>query len=192
MTRRRNFNPHSYYHVIMRGNNREAIFKSHEDMVELMRALLHVYDRYPFTVLAYCFMSNHYHILIKPTKDQLSKIMALINRRYSDSYSKRYNHVGRIYQKRYFAKEVRSRKGLLVVSSYIHRNPIDTKKPMVDRLETYPYSSYPFYFHEIKESPRFLDRNLLKDLLPPPMEKTNQAYCQYCLESRELVEEDIK
>ena len=108
MTRRRNFNPHSYYHVIMRGNNREAIFKSHEDMVELMRALLHVHDRYPFTVLAYCFMSNHYHILIKPTKDPLSKIMALINRRYSDSYSKRYNHVGRIYQKRYFAKEVRS------------------------------------------------------------------------------------
>lgn len=192
MTRRRQFNPHSYYHVIMRGNNREAIFRSHEDMMELMRALLYVHSRYPFTVLAYCFMTNHYHMLIKPTKDPLSKIMALINRRYSDSYSKRYNHVGRIYQKRYFAKEVNSRKGLLAVSSYIHRNPIDTKKPMVERLELYPYSSYPFYYYKIKDPPPFLNRNFLKNLLPYPMEKTNQAYCQYCLASRHQVEEDVK
>ena len=191
MTRKRQFNPHSYYHVIMRGNNRQPIFSTQEDMFELLRAFQHVHNNYPFTILAYCFMTNHYHILIKPTKDPLSKIMSLINKRYSDYYAKRYHHIGRIYQKRYFAKEVDSRTGLLAVSSYIHRNPIDTKKPMVDQLEWYPYSSYPFYFNETKIPPPFLEREILKELLPPPMEKTNLAYCQYCIEYRQQVEEDL-
>ena len=190
MTRKREFNPNVYYHVIMRGNNRQNIFGTKEDMFELLRAFQHVHIKYPFTILAYCFMTNHYHILIKPLRDPLAKIMALINKRFSTSYSKRYHHIGRIYQKRYFAKEVDSRLGLLVVSSYIHRNPIDTKVPMVKRLEFYPYSSFPLYVDESIAAPSFLNRELLKECLPPPYEKTNQSYCQYCLTYRHLVEED--
>lgn len=180
MTRRRNLNPESYYHVTMRGNNRQPIFGSHRDMEELMRIFQHAHDRYPFHLLAYCFMTNHYHILIKTESASLSKIMALINRRYTASYSKRYNHVGRIYQRRYFAKEVKSYPGLLAVSKYIHRNPIDTKEPIVQRIEWYPYSSYPYYFEESKKSPRFLKTQILKEFLPNPYEKTNQAYCNFC------------
>lgn len=109
MTRKRVFNPHAYYHVIIRGNNRQPIFRTKEDMFELKRAFLHVHADYPFKLLAYCFMTNYYHILIKAERDPLHKIMGLINRRYSASYAKRYGHIGRIYQKRYFAKEVDSR-----------------------------------------------------------------------------------
>ena len=183
MTKRRHLNPKSYYHVIMRGNNRQPIFKTERDMFEILRAFGYVYDKYPFTILAYCFMTNHYHILIKPDRetDSLSKIMGLINRRYSHSFAKRYNYVGRLYQKRYLAKEVRSRQGLLAVSRYIHRNPINTKQPLVEQLELYPYSSYPFYFDETQPPPIFLNRDFLKKLLPPNFEKTNEAYCKYCM-----------
>lgn len=168
----------------MRGNNRESIFNTKEDMLELMRAFHHVYNNYPFRILAYCFMTNHYHILIKTEETSLSKIMALINKRYSTSYSKRYNHIGRIYQNRFFAKEIRSRKGLLDVSSYIHRNPIETKIPIVDHLELYPYSSFLYYWDENKNPPPFLKRDLLNKLLPVPYEQTNIDYCQYCLDHK--------
>ena len=100
-------------------------------------------------------MTKQYHILIKSTKDPLGKIMSLIYKRYSDYYAKRYNHIGRIYQKRYFAKEVDSRTGILAVSSYIHRNPIDSGLPLGAHLKRYPYSSYPFYFDETT-APRHL------------------------------------
>ncbi|MGM0899463.1 MAG: transposase [Bacillota bacterium] len=190
MTRRRNFNPDSYYHVIMRGNNRQSIFNTKEDMLELKRAFLHVHQHYPFTILAWCFMSNHYHILIKPEQDSLSKIMSLVNRRYSHSYSKRYGHLGRIYQKRYFAKEVASPYGLLVVSSYIHRNPIQTSTPIVKRLAHYPYSSFPYYWNEDLPAPPFLDRSILSTLMPEPFAQTNAAYCLYCLKYKQQVEED--
>ncbi|AQQ54088.1 transposase [Planococcus lenghuensis] len=190
MTRKRTFHPSSYYHVIMRGNNRQPIFSSKEDMFELRRAFLHVYHRYPFQMLAFCFMTNHYHLLIKTDGAPLHKIMALVNRRYSDSFSKRYSHIGRIYQKRYFAREVNSRFGLLQVSSYIHRNPIETKVPMVERLEDYPYSSFPSYWSEEKPALPFLNLELLQTLVPAPFEKTNIGYCKYCLTHRQKVEED--
>ncbi|SEM85439.1 REP element-mobilizing transposase RayT [Paenisporosarcina quisquiliarum] len=180
MTRKRNLNPDSYCHVIMRGNNRLPIFGAHRDMLELMRIFEYAHDQYPFHLLAYCFMTNHYHLLMKTESESLSKIMAHINRRYTSSYSKRYNHVGRIYQSRYFAKEVKSYSGLLAVSIYIHRNPINTKQPLVNRLEWYPYSSYPFYFEESKNAPKFLKRDVLKEYLPHPLEKTNAKYCEFC------------
>lgn len=190
MTRRREFNPNSYYHVILRGNNRQPVFGTKEDMYELKRVFIEVHSQYPFTILAWCFMTNHYHILIKPIRDPLAKIMSLVNRRYSLSYAKRHSHIGRIYQKRYFAKEVDSRLGLLTVSSYIHRNPIQTKKPMVEKLEHYPYSSFPLYWDESLPAPAILDRELLRELLPAPFEKNNTAYCMYCLTYAQNAEED--
>ncbi|MEK3952600.1 MULTISPECIES: transposase [Psychrobacillus] len=180
MTRRRNLNPDSYYHVVMRGNNRQPIFGTHRDMLELMRIFERVHDQYAFHLLAYCFMTNHYHLLIKTESASLSKIMGLINRRYTYFYSKRYDHVGRIYERRYFAKEVKSYPGLLAVSKYIHRNPINTKEPLVGRIEWYPYSSYPYYFNESKKPPRYLQTHILKEYLPSPYKNTNQAYCDFC------------
>ncbi|MFD1861978.1 transposase [Planococcus chinensis] len=135
-------------------------------------------------------MTNHYHLLIKAERDPLHKIMSLVNRHYSASYAKRYLHIWRIYQKRYFAKEVDSRLGLLTVSSYIHRNPIQTKVPMVKRLEAYPYSSFPLYWDDGQAAPAFLDRETLRELLPEPFEKNNMAYCMYCLTNAQNAEED--
>ena len=178
--RKRNWRPNAYYHVVMRGNNRHNIFQTVEDQAQIMRAIEYTNAKYPFTVLAYCIMTNHYHLLIRSDTD-LSKIMAYINRRYSDYYAKRYNHVGRIYEKRYYSSLVDGPEALLTVSAYIHRNPIDTAIPMVTKLEDYPYSSYPYYQNPTKTPPRFLNTTLLASLLPNPYAKTNAAYCHYCL-----------
>ena len=97
--RKRNWHPHAYYHVSMRGNNRQNIFQSEEDVQELMRVLEYCAGKDCFTMLAFCIMSNHYHLLIRSEYVDLAKVMARINRRYSDYYAKRYSHVGRIYKK---------------------------------------------------------------------------------------------
>lgn len=60
-------------------------------------------------------------------------------------------------QKRYFAKEGDSRLGLHTVSSYIHRKPIYTKVPMVERLEDYPYSSFLPHWDDSFPAPPFFD-----------------------------------
>ncbi|GKV66219.1 hypothetical protein NCCP2331_23720 [Sporosarcina sp. NCCP-2331] len=120
--------------------------------------------------------------------EDLAKIMWLINRKYSDYYAKRYRHVGQIYQGRYYSKEADTPQAMLAVSRYIHRNPIETKTPMVKQLNMYPFSSFPYYCSsEIPDS--YLDTEALPRYLPPPMEKTKEAYAAYCLmELEEIME----
>ena len=188
--RKRNWQPNAYYHIVMRGNNRQNIFSTEEDMFHLMRCIGHAYEQYRFTLVAFCIMTNHYHLLIR-SEDDLSKIMRQINRRYSDYYSKRYRHVGRIYQSRYFSKEVDTPQAMLAVSRYIHRNPIETKISMVERLADYPFSSFTSYDSPDKVLYLYIDTEQLPRYLPPPFPKTIEAYVEYCLmETDELL--DIK
>lgn len=190
MTRRkREWYPDAYFHVVMRGNNRENIFQTDEDQRQFLFALDFTYQRYPFTILAYCVMTNHYHLLIRSQQVELGKVMARINRRYSDYYSKRYHHVGRIYEKRYFSKQAHSPQDILAISSYIHRNPIDTKIPMVENLADYPHSSFVYYDNENRTTPRFLNTRIVAALLPNPLKKTNAVYCAYCLRHKQIVED---
>lgn len=172
----------------MRGNNREAIFRTDEDKLNLMRAFEYAYDKYPFSMVAYCIMSNHYHLLIQ-SEVHLGSVMARINRRYSDYYAKRYDHVGRIYEKRYFSKFANGPRAILDISSYIHRNPIDTKIPLVRSLEDYRFSSFPYYADPNQKPPRFLNTKLVPTFLPKPFETTNHAYHLYCLAYKQNIEE---
>ncbi|MFC4354222.1 transposase [Chryseomicrobium palamuruense] len=188
--RRREFNPNSFYHCILRGNNRRYIFETPRDMRELMRAFDYTYDLVPFRMLAFCFMTNHYHVLIRAEAGDISKIMRLVNRRYSDVYRHSRGHVGRIYQRRYWAKEVPSILDLLHTSGYIHRNPIETSVPMVTQLEDYPYSSFPYYAETRNDPPRFLDVDLLPKMMPFPYPHTRLGYCQFVLQNRFLADED--
>ncbi|WP_392454548.1 transposase [Chryseomicrobium aureum] len=179
--KKRAFQPNHFYHCIMRGNNRHNVYPTDLDMLELTRSFELAHERYPFQIVAYCFMSNHYHILIREEHGNLSKIMALVNKRYSDHYRKRYDFIGRIYQQRFWAFAVRTPRKVLETSAYIHRNPIQTQVPMVENLKDYPHSSFPHYVSSEKKPPTFLDLTYLPNLLYYPFEKTTTSYVVFVL-----------
>lgn len=182
--KRRQWNPKMYDHVVMRGNNRQDIFRNPEDIVEFFRVLHYTYDKHRFIIIAYCIMTNHYHLLIRSPEVPLGKVMAHINRRYTEYYKKKYNYSGYLYDSRYFAKMVTSPKGLLAVSRYIHRNPIETKKTLVDRMEHYPHSSYSLYYNHLPASHPFLNVDLLPEILK---EYKSISYCKYCESNEEEI-----
>lgn len=105
-----------FNHVVMRGNNRQDIFKDKADVAEFFRVLHYSYMKHPFTLSAYCIMTNHYHLLIRSPEAPLGKVMALINRRYSDYYKKKYNYSGYLYGSRYFAQKAESPTSILTIS----------------------------------------------------------------------------
>lgn len=177
---RRIWQPEIYYHVTMRGNNRQKIFINDGDFTLFFRALHYTYAKYPFRVIAYCLMNNHYHLLIRSPKVPLADIMALINRRYSGYFKRKYNYFGQLYETRYFASMVSDPISLLNVSSYIHQNPINTTRKIIRNMESYSYSSYQYYFHPIKSPHPFLDTDLLPTIINtyPEIKETN--YCSYC------------
>lgn len=106
--------------------------------------------------------------------------MGYINRRYSDSYKKKYKHTGFLYESRYFADMVTNPQDLLKVSRYIHRNPIDTTVPMVNRMEDYLYSSFYLYKNNSRSPYPFLNLDLLPSLLQEAHELVPEVYCRYC------------
>lgn len=101
------------------------------------------------TLLAYCLMPNHFHLLIKQKPaDGIDKFMNSLGVRYTMFFNRKYKRVGALYQGVYKAVLVESEEQLLYLSSYIHRNPFapDTgSKEDVLRAWLSQPSSYPEY-----------------------------------------------
>lgn len=178
---RRIWQPEIYYHVTMRGNNRQNIFLNEGDVSLFFRALQRTYKKSNFIIIAYCIMNNHYHLLIRSPETPLSEVMLSINKTYSEYFKRKYNYFGQLYETRFFSSMVSDPIGLLNVSSYIHQNPLTTSKAMTNKMEYYPYSSFQYYFFDKKSDYPFVNTELLPNLIknyPDIKERTYVAYCE--------------
>jgi len=139
--RARNYIPGLPYHIVQRGNNREACFiepENYQYYLELWRQLSR---RYGAKVHAYCLMTNHVHILATPeTKKALSDAMKVVGSRYAQYMNLKYKRTGTLWEGRHRSSLVQSEKYLLSCYRYIELNPV--RAGMVLRPEEYRWSSY--------------------------------------------------
>ena len=141
-----------------------------------LQGLEESHKRFGLEVQAYCLMSNHYHLLIKTPRANLSRIMRHVDGLYTQRHNRLRQTDGSLFRGRYKAIVVEASDYLLQVSRYIHRNPIETKKPLVTKLEEYPWSSYPNYINQAS-LPNWLNRETVYGELASP--RRYQAYRQY-------------
>lgn len=96
---------------------------------------------------AFCLMPNHFHLLIHQTnRDSITNFMRALITSYVMYFNKRYKRVGSLFQGNYKGVLVTSDPYVLHLTRYIHCNPRSLSAgsdPAV--LESYPYSSYPYY-----------------------------------------------
>ena len=57
--------PGAIYHVMNRGDQREAIFRDDEDRQKLLATLGEACQKTEWQVHAYCLMSNHFHLVVE-------------------------------------------------------------------------------------------------------------------------------
>ncbi len=164
------------YHVMNRGRNRQTIFLNPNYYQTFLQCLEEASQRFAAEFQAYCLMSNHYHLLIKTPRGNLSRIMRHIDGVYTQRHNRLKHTDGALFRGRYKSILIDSSAYLLQVSRYIHRNPIETKKPLVDNLTDYTWSSYPAYVNE-KSAPAWIDREAIYGELGSP--KRYQAYRNY-------------
>lgn len=94
------------------------------------------------TLLAFCLMPNHFHLLIKQVEaNTIDRFMNSLMTRYSMYFNRKYKRVGPLFQGLYKAVLVTTDEQLLHLSRYIHRNPASKGSA----LQSYEYSSYPVY-----------------------------------------------
>jgi REP element-mobilizing transposase RayT len=128
------------YHLTSRGNARQDIFRVDEDRHDFLDLLSKACDRYQWRCHAYCLMSNHYHLLIETLMPSLSRGMKYINGVYTQSFNRRHNRVGHVFQGRFKSILVDRDSYLLELARYIVLNPV--RAGMVRSAEEWPWSSY--------------------------------------------------
>jgi len=155
---------HAFYHVMNRGRGRRAIFHDDTYYQTFLEILQGACDRFTGIVHAYCLMGNHYHLLIETPNANLGRIMRHVNGVYTQRHNRLKQTDGPLFRGRYKAILVDADNYLLQLTRYIHRNPIETKPPLVDKLEAYRWSSYATYINKSKPEP-FLEREMTYQLL---------------------------
>lgn len=58
------------YHVINRGVGRMTLFEDETDYAAVVRVMVRALAVHPIDVLAYCLMPNHWHLVLRPSRDQ--------------------------------------------------------------------------------------------------------------------------
>ena len=128
------------YHVIARGNAREAIFLDDEDREAFLANLGRVAERFDWRLWAWCLMGNHYHLLVETLRPTLSRGMREVNGVYTQAFNRRRGRVGHVLQGRYQAVLVDQDSYLLELSRYVVLNPV--RAGMVGAAGAWSWSSY--------------------------------------------------
>jgi REP element-mobilizing transposase RayT len=138
------FVPGENYHLYNRGNNFDEIFRNREDYLRFLRLVRkYLVDGGESSVLAYCLMPNHYHLLVHLLDPHLSAAMQRLGLAYTKVSNGRYGRVGRVFQSPFHAIHVGEERYLSALIAYIHRNPSDAG--LVRDPRDWEFSSYRDY-----------------------------------------------
>ncbi|MBQ4513857.1 MAG: transposase [Anaerolineaceae bacterium] len=161
------------YHVMIRGNNKQTIFKDNEDYQKFLSTLFEHQKQKHIYLYAWCLMPNHIYLLLKEKEVPLSYTFQSTLTRFVLWYNFKYKRVGHLFQGRYKTRPVEDPTYFLRVIRYIHRNPLDSN--LCTRLEDYPYSSFTYIFRseKYKEDQPIYNLMLKKDFEEYHHEKDN-------------------
>ena len=129
------------YHVINRGNAQQTIFHKEQDFQSFTDLLAQMAKAYQVEIFAWCFMSNHYHLVVKPERaEQLSKGMHWFQSTHVRRYHRHYGSSGHLWQGRYRSHPIEGDEHLLAVVRYVEANPV--RANMVKSAVVWPWSSH--------------------------------------------------
>jgi putative transposase len=116
-----------WYHVTARGDHRRTIFCDGRDEQHFCELLGEMREQFRVQVLAYVLMGNHYHVMVCTPEANLSRAIQWLNVSYSVWFNKRHGEVGHVFQGRFKAIVVEGEGWGIVLSEYVHLNPVRIK-----------------------------------------------------------------
>lgn len=132
-----------FYHVIFRGNNRGDIFFTVSDRCAWETLLHKGLNRYGHRLHAYCWMTNHVHLLLQAGAVPMSNFLGTLSSSYARFVNARDDRVGHLFERRYRATLIQQDQYLLEVVRYIHLNPV--RANIVKSLDDYRWTSHHAY-----------------------------------------------
>lgn len=168
--------PGQPHHVILRGNNRQAIFFSDLDREHLLATLGDVAAQYQVAIHAYVLMDNHLHLLLTPqSPDALSRMMQSLGRRYVGWFNARHHRSGTLWEGRFRAGLIEGERHLLACMRYIELNPV--RAGLCGEPAQWPWSSAAHHLG-LARSPLVTEHEMYWSLGNTPFEREH-AYREF-------------
>ena len=172
------------YHITARGNRKENIFYSDKDKNVFLEKMNETFEKYSFICYAYCLMDNHYHLFIKTPYANISSGMHCLNSSYANWLRTKYKIVGTIFQGRYKSIIVDEDTYALMLSAYIHLNPI--RAGIVKRLEEYPWSSFMDYAGARNRIIETLNIQFILNSFGDNLEQARKEYIKFIMNNTDI------
>ena len=131
------------YHLIVRGNNHQRLFRDNHDRRYYLELLGRYRGRFGCLIYAYILLGNHLHLLLATPRASVGKFMQGLGTSYAAYFNRKYKRRGTLFEGRYESRLVPTTTDLLEITRYIHCNA--SLEGSEKGWETYPWSSYRVY-----------------------------------------------
>jgi putative transposase len=136
------FSKDEIYHCYNRGVDKRVIFTDQQDYIYFLKLLRHFNTSEvlgslrmvehqtpvdpPVTILSYCLLPNHFHLVLRCNIDQpsFSKYMQRVSGGYTMYFNNKFERSGSLFQGKFKAKHVGTDEYLRTVLAYVYHNNI--------------------------------------------------------------------
>jgi putative transposase len=113
------------YHVSSRTNGKIKVFDTIVGQRIMLVILEEAKEKYGFRLHNFCFMPNHFHLLITPASGtSLSRIVQWIKTRSAKSWNFIRGTTNHLWGERLFSRVMNNMEEYLIVHNYIDQNPV--------------------------------------------------------------------
>ena len=127
------------HHITQRGIRSDPVFFDDDDRHLYSRLLNATARNHGVSILAYCWMSNHVHIVATPKReDSFAKTFRRVHSISAQEFNRKYGFSGYLWQDRPFSCPLDIGHARSAIR-YVERNPV--RAGMVSRAEEYLWSS---------------------------------------------------
>lgn len=128
------------FQVTGRAHNRHAFPIPLDEMWSLVSERLYLCVRaFEIEILSFVLMPNHFHLLVRDPKMQISRAMGDFMRETAKEVNRRSRRQNQLWGRRYSATLIRDLDHFFACYKYIYQNPL--RAGLCSRVEAYPYST---------------------------------------------------
>ena len=166
----------AFYHVTARGNCGQTIYGDDQDRGRFLYLLDRVSRRHRWLCLAYCLMTNHFHLLVQIPDGGLSAGMQQLLSGYSRATNQRYGRRDHLFRQHFFSVRLKRQSHLLAASRYIVLNPV--RAGLCDSPDRWRWSSHRACAG-LEYGPAFLATGELLAIFAPKPDRARASYCDF-------------
>ena len=131
--------PGAVYHVLMRGQDSKALFRSENDYAYFIQKLRSCLDECDLELFGYCLMPDHAHLLVLENRDDMAGFFRRLCTAYACHFNLKHKRAGHVFRGRYITRILENEDQLRQALRRIHTEPM--RAGFRGEAWEYPWSS---------------------------------------------------